>query len=249
MFSGTGLSGALNSVTLDKQRLQTDTSCFAGSCNVASENTIADDPSSFSDLSLDRTPTLPPLLGIKMGGYFDQGLSWLGTEFEYFYYAPHVQRQTAQQCSGSGCSSVSISDSRLSFHTLALNLVVRPLHIMDQPPRYIEPYAGIGVAGIMASVANSPPEFAQSTDLSPGLNLLGGIRVRVPTSDENVDWTIFMEYKRTSAGFRFHTPSQVISQNTTCFIFCDTVTVHDESTTHFHYNPSLLAMGVGIMYK
>lgn len=150
------------------------------------------------------------MFGARVGHFFNRlGFPWLGLEIEGYTLEPKVKAQTLNATqtvtrynpsltpaapAGGGCPagpdskpvtctnnvSVPLTESSLRVTTLALNLLVR------YPAKWVQPYVGVGLGGFWF---NGTGQF-DGSKIFPGLNALGGFKVRV--SDH---WGIFAETK------------------------------------------------------
>lgn len=126
--------------------------------------------------------------GGKIEYFFeDKGWEWIGVEVEGFISHPHVVRQTWSNPHAS--SLIAGTGEHLRIVTTALNVLAR------YPLGRLQPYAGIGLAMVSATV--SGPSLAVS-DSSPGLNLLAGVKVLLT---ERI--AVFCEGRYTYASFQF----------------------------------------------
>lgn len=139
---------------------------------------------SFGSLDLANTE----VFGGKVGYFFeDKGWEWVGVEVEGFVSHPRVTHQTS---SGPATESVIAgTGEQVRIVTTALNVLAR------YPHGRLQPYAGIGLAMVSATV--SGPSLAVS-DSSPGLNLLAGAKFFLT---ERV--AVFCEGRYTYASFQF----------------------------------------------
>lgn len=117
--------------------------------------------------------------GAKLG-YFPEH-SWFGIEGEVLQTTPHIK------------SLGSDPGIHLSVTTVGVNLLAR------YPGRTFQPYAGGGVATVIAHLSDSPANEIQSdTSVTAGWNLLAGLRGFVSPSV-----AVFTEYKYSGATLRF----------------------------------------------
>ena len=117
--------------------------------------------------------------GAKLG-YFPEH-SWLGVEGEVLQTTPHIK------------SLGSDPGIHLSVTTVGLNLLAL------YPGRTFQPYAGAGVATVIARLGDSPANQIQSdTSVTGGWNLLAGLRGFVTPYV-----SVFTEYKYSGSTLRF----------------------------------------------
>ncbi len=141
---------------------------------------------SLSDLDLENALGY----GVKAGYFFPGYMDWLGLEFEVFTANPHIKQQDVTAGFGSSSSPLgNLAGSHLRIITPAVNLMLR------FPGYYIEPYAGIGIGAFWARISDST---GSDNDISPGANILGGVRFYL---NENV--ALFTEYKYNYTKFKF----------------------------------------------
>jgi opacity protein-like surface antigen len=138
-----------------------------------------------SNLSLARTG----IGGLKFG-FSPSTAKWLALETEVFYASPHFKQQPVTVSGNSGTATDDFSGSHTRVATWALNWIVR------YPGEWIQPYAGAGLGIFWGRLADSGG--ASSSDTSPGLNAMAGLRIRV-----GHHLILFSEYKYNRASFDF----------------------------------------------
>ena len=140
-----------------------------------------------SDLALKGTGIGGLKLGVSPGG-----AKWFALETEAFYASPHIKQQTIT-ATGSTTGAVDTSGSRVRMATWAINWIIR------YPGEWIQPYAGAGLGIFWGRLAD--PGGTSSSDTSPGLNALAGLRVKL-----GQHLVMFSEYKYNRASFDFSDP-------------------------------------------
>jgi opacity protein-like surface antigen len=117
--------------------------------------------------------------GAKLG-YFPEH-SWFGIEGEVLQTTPHIKNLD------------NISGVHLSLTTVGANFLAR------YPGRTFQPYAGVGVAAVIAHLGDSPAADIQSnTSVNGGWSVLTGLRAFVTPYV-----AVFTEYKYTGSTLRF----------------------------------------------
>jgi opacity protein-like surface antigen len=137
----------------------------------------------FSNLDLNNAIAY----GAKAGFYSEQ-YKWLGVETDLYTATPHLEGQTATRTDG-GSTSVSVPGALTRVTTWAFSVMAR------HPGEKFQPYAGIGIG---LNFAKASGAFSRDTDTSPGVHLVGGLRMFV-----NKEVALFTEYKYDRATFRF----------------------------------------------
>lgn len=128
--------------------------------------------------------------GMKIGYFFPDRMNWLGLEFEAFTSNPHIKQQTVTASTGgSSITLSSVAGTHFRVITPAVNLILR------FPGYYVEPYAGAGVGAFIGTLSS---DAGSDTDLSPGVNALGGLRFYF-----NDEIALFTEYKYNYTKFEF----------------------------------------------
>jgi len=115
--------------------------------------------------------------GAKLG-YFPEH-SWFGIEGEVLETTPNIKNLD------------DIPGIRLRLTTVGINFLAR------YPGRTFQPYAGAGVAMVIAHLSDSPTTQS-NTDVTSGWNVLAGLRAFVTPYV-----AVFTEYKYTEATLRF----------------------------------------------
>ncbi len=115
--------------------------------------------------------------GAKLG-YFPEH-SWFGIEGEVLQSTPHIKNLD------------DIPGIHLRVTTVGLNLIAR------YPGRTFQPYAGAGVAAVIAHLGDSATTQS-NTDVTSGWNVIAGLRAFVTPYV-----AVFTEYKYTGATLRF----------------------------------------------
>jgi opacity protein-like surface antigen len=128
------------------------------------------------------------VFGGKVGYFFeDKGREWIGVKVEGFVSHPPVVHQ-----SWSGTSAQSV----IAGTGEHVRIVTTPLNVLARYPHgRLQPYAGIGLAAVSATV--SGPNSAVS-DSSPGLNLLAGVKFLLTEKA-----ALICEGRHTYASFQF----------------------------------------------
>ncbi len=127
--------------------------------------------------------------GLKLG-FSPSTAKWMALETEVFYASPHFKEQNVTVTGNSGSVSGDFSGSRTRVATWAFNWIVR------YPGEWIQPYAGAGLGIFWGRLADSGG--TSSSDSSPGLNALAGIRVK-----RGQHFILFSEYKYNRTRFDF----------------------------------------------
>lgn len=110
------------------------------------------------------------VFGGKVGYFFeDNGWEWVGVEVEGFVSHPRVAHQASSGYFAQ--SGLAGTGEQVRIATTALNVLAR------YPHGRLQPYAGIGLAAVGATVTG--PSLA-AADPSPGLNLLAGDKLLLP---------------------------------------------------------------------
>jgi opacity protein-like surface antigen len=162
---------------------------------------VSGGPLGFPDgtTSSDRDLKNSIVYGLKLGHYFESS-RWLGIETEVFHANPHVKQQSVTVTLPPGFifvppgsrSVTAVSDgSYLRVVTWATNLVVR------YPGTRVQPYAGVGL-GVFFVRTNDAGDPDSQSSISPGLNVLAGLRVLLT---DHV--AIFGEWKFNHTRFSF----------------------------------------------
>lgn len=128
------------------------------------------------------------LFGGKLGYFFeDKGWEWMGVEVEGFVSHPRVAHQTLSGAPSQ--SAIAGTGEQVRIVTTALNVLAR------YPGGRLQPYAGIGLAAVSATVSGASLAVSDS---SPGLNLLAGVKLLVTERG-----AVFCEGRYTYASFQF----------------------------------------------
>jgi opacity protein-like surface antigen len=139
-----------------------------------------------SDLSLARSG----IGGLKLG-FSPSTAKWMAIETEVFYASPHFKEQSVTVTGPDGDKATGeFSGSRTRVATLAFNWIIR------YPGEWIQPYAGAGLGIFWGRLADSGG--TSSSDTSPGLNALAGLRVKL-----GQHFVLFSEYKYNRTSFDF----------------------------------------------
>lgn len=118
----------------------------------------------FGNLALATTG----VYGGKIGYFFPKWDSF-GIEAEVFVANPNLKHQTFQAAGQNTPTGAALTNgAHLQLITPALNFIVR------RPGERIQPYGGLGIAVVNATL--SPPNVASSSDTEPALNLLIGLK-------------------------------------------------------------------------
>jgi opacity protein-like surface antigen len=118
------------------------------------------------------------IYGVKLGNY--AGNSWFGVEGDVSNTTPHIKNLDE------------VPGIHMRLTTLAVNLMAR------YPGLSIQPYAGIGLALLLAHISDSVTTKSDS-DVSPGFNAILGIRVFITPYV-----ALFTEYKYAHASLTFN---------------------------------------------
>ena len=106
--------------------------------------------------------------GGKVGYFFPKWDSF-GVEAEVFVAHPHLKRQTFESAGQNTPTGAALTNgAHIQLITPALNFIVR------RPGERIQPYGGLGIAVVNATL--SPPNASSSSDTQPALNLLIGLK-------------------------------------------------------------------------
>jgi opacity protein-like surface antigen len=124
--------------------------------------------------------------GLKLG-FSPSSAKWMAMETELFYASPHIKQQTIT-ATGSITSSDDFPGTHIRMATWAFNWIVR------YPGEWVQPYVGAGLGIFWGRISDSP----SSSDTSPGLNALAGLRVKM-----GQHFMLFSEYKYNRASFDF----------------------------------------------
>jgi len=136
----------------------------------------------FSNLSLKGTG----IGGLKLG-FSPSTAKWMAIETELFYSSPHIKQQNIT-ATGSISSTDSFPGAHIRMATWAFNWILR------YPGEWVQPYAGAGLGIFWGRISDTP----SSSDTSPGLNALAGVRVKL-----GQHLVAFSEYKYNRASFDF----------------------------------------------
>lgn len=175
-------------------------SYVAGQFGLAVPNTLShanDDGLTLSDLRLQNSP----VYGAKLGHYLEN-LKYFGVETEAYTTTPSIKQQAVTV---SGIPIGTQPGSHMRVTTWAFNLVYR------YPGAIVQPYAGVGVGvffGQLSNVAGS------SLSVSPGLNVLAGLRVHVTPQV-----ALFGEYKFNNTRLHFKDADADASGRYTAHLF------------------------------
>ncbi len=138
-----------------------------------------------SDLALARTG-----IGGLKAGFSPSYAKWMAIETEVFYASPHFKQQSVTVTGSGGSATGDFAGSHTRVATWALNWIVR------YPGEWIQPYAGAGFGVFWGRLADSGG--TSSSDVSPGLNALAGIRAKL-----GQHFVFFTEYKYNRTSFDF----------------------------------------------
>lgn len=138
-----------------------------------------------SDLALSRTG----IGGVK-AGFSPSTAKWMAIETELFYASPHFKQQNVTVTGSSGTATGDFAGSHTRVATWAFNWILR------YPGEWVQPYAGAGLGLFWGRLADSGG--ASSSDASPGLNALAGIRAKI-----GQHFLVFTEYKYNRTSFDF----------------------------------------------
>ena len=186
-------SRAIDRRTIDQPTSQSTTESYVaafGGFSLAQSFTgvrgVGDNASvNVSDLSLARTG----IGGLKLG-FSPSTAKWMALETEVFYASPHFKQQNVTVTGSGGSASADFAGSYTRVATWAFNWIVR------YPGEWIQPYAGAGLGIFWGRLADSGG--TSSSDTSPGLNALAGLRIKV-----GQHFVLFSEYKYNRTSFDF----------------------------------------------
>jgi opacity protein-like surface antigen len=136
----------------------------------------------FSNLDLKGTG----IGGLKLG-FSPSTAKWMAIETELFYASPHIKQQNIT-ATGTTSSTDAFPGVHIRMATWAFNWILR------YPGEWVQPYVGAGLGIFWGRISDSP----SSSDTSPGLNALAGLRVKM---GEHL--VLFSEYKYNRASFDF----------------------------------------------
>ena len=115
--------------------------------------------------------------GGKLGNFIGNG--WFGIELDVFHSTPNIKQLDE------------IAGTHMRVTSVGLNFIAR------YPGLTYQPYVGVGGAMVIGHIS-SAPNYQHDTDVTSGLNLLGGLRAFVTPYV-----AVFVEYKYTQATFQF----------------------------------------------
>jgi len=201
-YGGSSFSGKISDVTMPNYGQQLAFQQYPPANPAIGGATLTQ---SFNTSNVDLASSV--IYGGKAGYFFrDEGLPWLGLEFEGFTSKPDIKAQTlsthqyiaytpnpniiTQPCTPQTCPNQSttngtlplLSESSLRVYTAAFNVIAR------YPGKVFQPYAGIGAAGFYFKAQSSGP--IQGHQWAPGFNALAGLKILA--TDE---WGLFVEGK------------------------------------------------------
>lgn len=143
------------------------------------------------------------LYGGKVGYFFEPLLLGgnLGLEAEAFHFDPDVHQQSSRFVGGLGGAPadrlIRVQHADIEITAAALNLLYRvPLLVTDARPRgWLQPYAGVGLAVLMAELSTTTTPFdvnkaIKAKDVQPALQVLGGVRAFLTPHV-----AVFLEYR------------------------------------------------------
>jgi opacity protein-like surface antigen len=136
----------------------------------------------FSNLDLKGTG----IGGLKLG-FSPSTAKWMAIETELFYASPHIKQQNIT-ATGTTSSTDAFPGVHIRMATWAFNWILR------YPGEWVQPYVGAGLGIFWGHISDSP----SSSDTSPGLNALAGLRVKM-----GQHLMLFSEYKYNRASFDF----------------------------------------------
>ncbi len=197
-YGGASAPTALKNVKLNQLGETQDTQFFSGGQSTPKFGTYTQTLRA-SDLNLKQSP----LFGGKVGYFFaDEGVRWLGVEFEAFTTEPTIKKQTVntvhdisyvpfspdstcvlavncqRQVSINGRTNIPESSMRL--FTMAFNVVAR------YPGTVFQPYAGVGAGAFYFTSSGA----IAGHQVVPGFNAMAGIKVLATE-----EWGFFLEGK------------------------------------------------------
>lgn len=172
-------------------------SYVAGQFGVSVGGTYNDPDNVVSDLALKSSL----VYGAKLGHYLDN-LKYFGVETEAYTLTPDIKQQSVAI---NGVPAGTISGSRLRVTTWAANAMYR------YPGETLQPYAGVGLGVFFAQSSNST---GSDTSISPGLNVLAGLRVMVTKQVG-----LFGEYKFNMSRLNFKDSDESAQYKASLFIF------------------------------
>lgn len=198
-YGGASAPTALKNVKLNQLGETQDTQYFSGGQGTPKFGTYTQTLRA-SDLSLKQSP----IFGGKVGYFFaDEGLRWLGVEFEAFTTEPTIKKQTVNTVhdisyvpfspSGPPCLTdvscqrqvsingrTTIPESSMRLITMAFNVVAR------YPGAVFQPYAGVGAGAFYFTSSGA----IAGHQVVPGFNAMAGIKVLATE-----EWGFFLEGK------------------------------------------------------
>lgn len=172
-------------------------SYVAGQFGVSVGGTYNDPDNVVSDLALKSSLAY----GAKLGHYLDN-LKYFGVETEAYTLTPDIKQQTVAI---NGVPAGTISGSHLRVTTWAANVIYR------YPGETFQPYAGVGMGVFFASASNAT---GSDTSVSPGLNVLAGLRLMVTKQIG-----LFGEYKFNMARLNFKDADESAQYKASLFLF------------------------------
>ncbi len=172
-------------------------SYVAGQFGVSVGGTSSDPDNVMSDLALKSSL----VYGAKLGHYLDN-LKYFGVETEAYTLTPDIKQQSIAI---NGVPAGTISGSHLRVTTWAANVMYR------YPGETFQPYAGVGLGVFFARGSDNT---GSDTSISPGLNVLAGLRVMVTKQVG-----LFGEYKFNKTRLNFKDSNESAQYKASLFIF------------------------------
>jgi opacity protein-like surface antigen len=151
------------------------------------------------DLKFDKSV----VVGGKVGYFFEPSLlgANIGLEAEAFHFQPDVRQQNSRFVGSLGGfpadQLIRVQHADIEVTGAALNLLLRvPLAVgADFPHGRFQPYAGVGLAMLIATLSTTTTPFdvnksISDTDVQPALQVIGGVRASL-----SPHVFMFLEYK------------------------------------------------------
>lgn len=206
-YGGFSAPTALKNVKLNQLGETQDTQFFSGGQSTPKLGTYTQTLRA-SDINMKQSP----LFGGKAGYFFnDEGLSWLGVEFEAFTTEPTIKRTTvdtvhdityipfapngnppppapAPNCTlGSDCQLQRTITGRATIPESSMRLITMAFNVVARYPGTVfQPYVGVGAGAFYFTSSGA----IAGHQVVPGLNALAGIKLLATE-----EWGFFLEGK------------------------------------------------------
>lgn len=193
-YGGISAPSALNNVKLDQLGESRDTQFFSGGQSNPKFGTYTQTLRA-SDLSLKQSP----LFGGKVGYFFaDEGLRWLGVEFETFTSQPTIKRQSvttihdityipfspngnppppapAPNCTlGVDCQLQRTITGTATIPESSMRLITMAFNVVARYPGTVfQPYVGVGAGAFYFTSSGA----VSGHQVVPGLNAMAGVKL------------------------------------------------------------------------